>query len=60
MPDLNEARIQPHSVPRRPPEIHELVDGTSMDGTVETARRLDCPSEGGTVVTGEGVRTSLA
>jgi glycosyltransferase involved in cell wall biosynthesis len=42
IPTLNEARNLPHVFARLPPELHEVivVDGHSVDGTPETARRL--------------------
>jgi glycosyltransferase involved in cell wall biosynthesis len=42
VPALNEARNLPYVLPRIPPWVHEvvLVDGGSVDGTVETARAL--------------------
>src|SRR5215472_2444878 len=42
IPALNEARNLPHVFKRMPPDIYEvvLVDGDSVDDTVETARRL--------------------
>lgn len=56
MPDLNEARNLPHSLPRQPPEIHELVlvDGTSTDEALETAGHLYHAAEGDIIVTGGG------
>ncbi len=42
IPALNEARNLPHVFDRIPADVHEviLVDGNSVDGTVETARQL--------------------
>jgi glycosyltransferase involved in cell wall biosynthesis len=42
IPALNEARNLPHVFARMPPGVHEiiLVDGHSVDDTVEVARRL--------------------
>jgi glycosyltransferase involved in cell wall biosynthesis len=42
IPALNEARNIPHVLARMPPNIHEviLVDGYSVDGTVNVAREL--------------------
>ena len=42
MPALNEAPNLPHVFARLPTDIHEviLVDGCSVDGTIEVARRL--------------------
>jgi hypothetical protein len=42
MPALNEAQNLPHVLPRIPPWVAEvlLVDGGSIDGTVDVARRL--------------------
>ena len=42
VPALNEARNLPHVLPRIPPWVYEvvLVDGGSVDNTVEVARRL--------------------
>jgi glycosyltransferase involved in cell wall biosynthesis len=42
IPTLNEARNLPHVFAKLPPALHEVivVDGLSVDDTVETARRL--------------------
>jgi len=42
LPALNEARNLPHVFARLPSDLHEviLVDGHSVDGTVDVARRL--------------------
>ena len=42
IPALNEALNLPHVLPRIPRDVHEviLVDGASIDGTVEVARAL--------------------
>lgn len=42
IPALNEAENLPHVLPRIPGWVHEvvLVDGASLDGTMETARHL--------------------
>ncbi len=42
IPTLNEARNLPHVFANMPPDIHEviLVDGHSVDGTVDVARAL--------------------
>ncbi len=42
IPALNEAENLPHVLPRIPMWVHEvlLVDGSSVDGTAEVARRL--------------------
>jgi hypothetical protein len=42
IPALNEARNLPHVFARMPKDVHEviLVDGNSLDDTIETARRL--------------------
>jgi hypothetical protein len=42
IPTINEARNLPHVLPLIPPDIHEviLVDGGSVDGTVDVARSL--------------------
>jgi glycosyltransferase involved in cell wall biosynthesis len=42
IPALNEARNLPHVLARMPPDIHEviLVDGYSIDGTVNVARQF--------------------
>jgi len=42
IPALNEARNLPHVFARMPNDVHEviLVDGDSVDDTIETARRL--------------------
>ena len=42
IPTLNEARNLPHVLPRLPLGLHEVivVDGNSVDGTLEVARRL--------------------
>jgi glycosyltransferase involved in cell wall biosynthesis len=42
IPALNEARNLEHVLPALPAGLHEviLVDGASIDGTIETARRL--------------------
>lgn len=42
IPALNEADSLPHVLPRIPAGVHEviLVDGASVDGTIEVARRL--------------------
>ena len=42
VPALNEARNIPHVFAKIPPDVHEiiLVDGYSVDGTVEVARQI--------------------
>lgn len=42
IPALNEARNLPHVLPHLPPDVAEviLVDGASVDGTIEAAREL--------------------
>ena len=42
IPALNEAESLPHVLPRLPDGLHEviLVDGASIDGTMEVARRI--------------------